>query len=212
MKQKQILIGIAGGTASGKTSVSTEILNAFGGQNQVVIIAQDSYYKDLSHIPFEKRLDFNFDHPDAFDNDLLIEHLKMAVNRQSVEIPTYDHKTHSRWKETLLIEPHKVILLEGILILENQKLRDLMDIKVYIDTDADVRLIRRLKRDIKERARTLDSVLEQYERFVMPMHMQFVEPSKRYADIIIPHGVENKVGVDILMTKIKALLDAHHET
>ncbi|KAB2880200.1 uridine kinase [bacterium] len=212
MKQKQILIGIAGGTASGKTSVSTEILNAFGGQNQVVIIAQDSYYKDLAHIPFEKRLNFNFDHPDAFDNDLLIEQLKMAVNRQSVEIPTYDHKTHSRRQETLLIEPHKVILLEGILILENQKLRDLMDIKVYIDTDADVRLIRRLKRDIKERARTLDSVLEQYERFVMPMHLQFVEPSKRYADIIIPHGVENKVGVDILMTKIKALLDAHHET
>ena len=210
MTQKPILIGIAGGTASGKTSVAREIFNVFGGHNQVVIIAQDAYYKDLSHVPFDKRIDFNFDHPDAFDNDLLIRHLQEALSGKPVAIPTYDHKTHTRLKETLQIEPHKVILMEGILILENQRLRDLMDIKVYIDTDADVRLIRRLKRDIKERARTLESVLEQFERFVMPMHTQFVEPSKRYADIIIPHGVENNVGVDILMTKIKALLDGYH--
>lgn len=209
MTQKQILIGIAGGTASGKTSVAKEIFDVFGGHNQVVIIAQDAYYKDLAHVPFEKRIDFNFDHPDAFDNDLLIEDLKKALSGQAVAIPTYDHKSHTRLKETFLIEPHKVILLEGILILEDKRLRDLMDIKVYIDTDADARLIRRLKRDIKERARSLESVLEQFERFVMPMHLQFVEPSKRYADIIIPHGVENKVGVDFLMTKIKAFLDAH---
>lgn len=207
MTQKPILIGIAGGTASGKTSVAKEIFNVFGGH--VVIIAQDAYYKDLVHVPFDKRIDFNFDHPEAFDNDLLIRHLQEALRGKPVAIPTYDHKTHTRRKETLLIEPHKVILLEGILILENQGLRDLMDIKVYIDTDADVRLIRRLKRDIKERARTLESVLEQFERFVMPMHTQFVEPSKRYADIILPHGVENNVGVDILMTKIKALLDGY---
>lgn len=208
MTPKQILIGIAGGTASGKTSVAQEIVDALGGYNQVVIIAEDAYYKDLAHLPLEKRIAFNFDHPDAFDNDLLIEHLKKALNQQTVEIPTYDHKTHSRRKETQTIKPHKVILLEGILILENPQLRDLMDIKVYIDTDADVRLIRRLRRDIKERARTLESVLEQYERFVMPMHFQFVEPSKRYADIIIPRGAENDIGVDIIMTKIKALLDA----
>lgn len=191
MTQKPILIGIAGGTASGKTSVAKEIFNVFGGHNQVVIIAQDAYYKDLSHVPFEKRIDFNFDHPDAFDNDLLIEHLKQALKGNAVDIPKYDHKVHTRSKETLRIEPHKVILLEGILILEDQRLRQLMDIKVYIDTEADARLIRRLKRDIKERARTLESVLEQFERFVMPMHLQFVEPSKRYADIIIPLGVEN---------------------
>lgn len=209
MTQKPILIGIAGGTASGKTSVAKEIFNVFGGHNQVVIIAQDAYYKDLSHVPFEKRIDFNFDHPDAFDNDLLVEHLEQALKGNAVDIPKYDHKIHTRSKETLRIEPHKVILLEGILILEDQRLRQLMDIKVYIDTEADARLIRRLKRDIKERARTLESVLEQFERFVMPMHLQFVEPSKRYADIIIPLGVENNVGVDILMAKIKTLLDDH---
>lgn len=207
MTQKSILIGIAGGTGSGKTSVSREIFNKCGGQNQVVIIAQDAYYKDLAHVSFDKRIDFNFDHPDAFDNDLLVEHLECALQGQAVDIPTYDHKTHTRSKQTQHIEPHKVILLEGILILENKRLRDLMDIKVYIDTEADARLIRRLKRDIKERARTLESVLEQFEKFVMPMHLQFVEPSKRYADVIIPIGVENNVGVDILMTKIKALLE-----
>jgi uridine kinase len=207
MTQKPILIGIAGGTGSGKTSVAKEIFNKCGGQNQVVIIAQDAYYKDLAHVPFDQRIDFNFDHPDAFDDELLVEHLQKALSGKAVDIPTYDHKTHTRSKETKRIEPHKVILLEGILILDNQRLRDLMDIKVYIDTEADARLIRRLRRDIKERARTLESVLDQFEKFVMPMHLQFVEPSKRYADIIIPLGVENNVGVDLLMTKIKALLE-----
>lgn len=206
MPKKNILIGIAGGTASGKTSVSKEIVRTLGGRKKVVIIAQDSYYKDLPDIPTIPDLGYNFDHPDAFDNDLLIAHLGKALDNQTVDIPCYDHKTSARMTETYRLEPHKVILLEGILILENPRLRDLMDIKVYIDTDDDVRLIRRLKRDIAERARTIESVLDQYQRFVKPMHLQFVEPSKRYADIIIPHGVENRVGVDILMTKIKTLL------
>lgn len=207
MSRKSILIGIAGGTASGKTSVSREIVQTLGGQKNVVIIAQDSYYKDLPDIPTIPGLGYNFDHPDAFDNHLLAEHLTLALNGQTIEIPCYDHKTSARTQETLRIEPHKVILLEGILILESPILRQLMDIKVYIDTDDDLRLIRRLRRDIIERARTIESVLDQYERFVKPMHLQFVEPSKRYADIIIPHGVENRVGVDILMTKIKTLLN-----
>ncbi len=207
MSNNNILIGIAGGTASGKTSVSKEIVKTLGGHKKVVIIAQDSYYRDLPDIPTIPGLGYNFDHPDAFDNDLLIEHLKLALNNKTIDIPCYDHKTSARMAETYRIEPHKVILLEGILILENPKLRDVMDIKVYIDADDDVRLIRRLRRDIVERARTIESVLDQYQRFVKPMHLQFVEPSKRYADIIIPHGVENKVGVDVLMTKIKTLLN-----
>lgn len=204
--KRPIFIGIAGGTASGKTSVSKKIFETLGGHNQVVIIAQDSYYKDLSQIPHQERAGHNFDHPEAFDNNLLIEHLKQALRGDTIHIPNYDHKTHARTSEVTIVQPHKVILLEGILILENPDLRDLMDIKVYIDTDSDVRLIRRLQRDIRDRARTIDSVIEQYEKFVRPMHLQFVEPSKRYADIIIPHGAENIVGVDILMTKIRTLL------
>ncbi len=206
MNKKVILIGIAGGTASGKTSVSREIVKKLGGPKKVVIIAQDAYYKDLPNIPQQDGLGYNFDHPDAFDNELLCAHLKKALKSETIHIPIYDHKTSARMKDTFTIEPHRVILLEGILILENQRLRDLMDIKVYIDTDADTRLIRRLRRDIVERARTIESVIEQYEKFVKPMHLQFVEPSKRYADIILPRGSENVVGVDILMTKIQTLL------
>lgn len=206
MSKRAILIGIAGGTASGKTSVSREIMSTFAERN-VIIIEQDAYYKDLSHLPLEERARFNFDHPDAFDADLLVKHLKQALKSQPVEIPAYDHKTHARLKSTVRIEPHKVYILEGILILENAKLREMMDIKVYIDTDSDIRLIRRLKRDILERARTMESVLTQYETVVRPMHLQFVEPSKRYADVIIPRGVHNIVGVDILKTKIRSLLE-----
>jgi uridine kinase len=207
MTKKHILIGIAGGTASGKTSVAHHIFKVLGGTPDVVIIAQDSYYKALEHLPMQERHQVNFDHPDAFDNELLIAQLRKALSGATVEIPIYDHKSHSRSRETQRIAPHKIIILEGILILENKILRELMDIKVFIDTDADVRFIRRITRDVKERARTFDSVIEQYEKFVRPMHLQFVEPSKRHADIIIPHGIENKVGVDILMTKIKALLN-----
>lgn len=204
---KPILIGIAGGTASGKTSVSKKIFESLGGQHQVIIIAQDSYYKDLAHLPLSERHHFNFDHPDAFDNELLIAQLSKALRYEPIDIPVYDYKSHTRSKEVKRIEPHKVVILEGILILANEGLRSLMDIKVYVDTDSDVRLIRRLQRDIKERSRTIDSVIDQYERFVMPMHHQFVEPSKRHADIIVPRGVENTVGVDILMTKIRTLLN-----
>ena len=205
MSKPHILIGIAGGTASGKTSVANLIYEGVQDCQEVVMIAQDSYYADLSHLPPAERALHNFDHPDAFDSDLLFEQMSAGMRGESFEMPTYDHKTHSRKPETVTITPHKVFLLEGILILSDPRLRELMDIRVFIDTDADVRLIRRLRRDIKERARTVDSVLEQYERYVMPMHHQFVEPSKRHADIVIPHGAENKVGVDLLMTKIRAL-------
>lgn len=205
--KRPILIGIAGGTASGKTSVAKEILAKLGGSQKVAIIAQDSYYKDLPGIPHVPGGGHNFDHPDAFDQELLISHLQKLIRNEAVDVPVYDHKTHARTTEVLRIEPHKVLLLEGILILENRLLRELMDIKIYIEADADVRFIRRLQRDIKERARTFDSVIESYEKIVKPMHLQFVEPSKRYADVIIPRGLENKVGVDLLMTKIKALLD-----
>jgi uridine kinase len=206
MTKKHMLIGIAGGTASGKTSVAHHIFKVLGGTPDVVIMAQDSYYKALDHLPMQERHKVNFDHPDAFDNELLLAHLEKAMRGESIDVPVYDHKMHARSQETMRIEPHKIIILEGILILENELLRNLMDIKVYIDTDADVRFIRRITRDVKERARTFDSVISQYEKFVRPMHLQFVEPSKRHADIIIPHGIENTVGVDILMTKIKALL------
>ncbi len=203
---KSILIGIAGGTASGKTSVAKKVSDTFGVSNQVFIIAQDSYYKDLGHLPMEKRHHVNFDHPDSMDTDLLVQHLTSAIKGHTVDIPLYDYKSHTRSKEVIRMAPHKIIILEGILILENARLRDLMDIKVFVDTDDDIRLIRRIQRDIAERGFSLESVIRMYENSVKPMHLQFVEPSKRYADMIIPRGVENTVGVDILMTKIDALL------
>ncbi|GIO21838.1 uridine kinase [Oceanobacillus sp. J11TS1] len=204
-KNKPVVIGVAGGSGSGKTSVTKSICKRFT-ETSILVIEQDAYYKDQSHLPFEERLKTNYDHPFAFDNDLLVEHLHQLLEYQSVEKPVYDYKVHNRSKETVHVEPKEVIILEGILILEDPSLVDLMDIKVFVDTDADLRIIRRLSRDIKERGRTLESVIDQYMQVVRPAHLQFIEPSKRYADLIIPEGGENHVAVDIMASKIENIL------
>ena len=198
-----MVIGICGGTGSGKTTVSHKILDAVG--DRVVYIQHDHYYKDLSHLPLEERRGLNFDHPDALDTDLLVEHLVQLRAGCGIERPVYDFTVHTRKAETVRITPKTAVLLEGILIFEHARLRSLMDIKIFVDTDADIRLIRRLRRDIAERGRTLESVIEQYQKTVRPMHLEFVEPSKRYADLIIPEGF-NPVGVDLVVEKIKAML------
>lgn len=204
---KPLVIGIAGGTGSGKTTVVRAILNALD-VSRVSLLEQDSYYKDQKHLSFEERLKTNYDHPFAFDSDLLVEHLEELLSGRPVKKPVYSFITYTRTDETVTVEPTDVIIVEGILILEDKRLRDLMDIKVYVDTDADVRFIRRLVRDIRERGRTVESVISQYLEVVRPMHQQFVEPTKRYADIIIPEGGMNKVAVDVLVVKIKSILDA----
>jgi uridine kinase len=205
---KNIVIGIAGGTASGKTSVARKIHETLGGDERVAMIQQDMYYVDLSHVPAEHRMKHNLDHPDAFDAELMLSHLQALKAGRAADIPVYDHRTHSRSPEARHVDARRVILLDGILILHDARVRDLMDIKVFIDTDADLRFIRRFQRDVYEMARPAEHVIEQYIHVVRPMHEQFVEPSKRYADVIIPHGVENRVGVDILMTKIRTLLES----
>lgn len=205
MKNKPVVIGVAGGSGSGKTSVTRSICKRFSDKT-ILVIEQDYYYKDQSHLPLEERLNTNYDHPLAFDNDLLIEHLHALMNFKSIDKPVYDYKIHTRSDETVFVEPKEVIILEGILILEDPRLVDLMDIKVFVDTDADLRIIRRLLRDIKERGRTLDSVIDQYLGNVRPSHLQFIEPTKRYADIIIPEGGQNHVAIDIMATKIETIL------
>lgn len=206
MSDKPVVIGVAGGSGSGKTSVTRSISQRFTDKT-ILVIEQDYYYKDQGHIPYEERLNTNYDHPLAFDNDLLIEHVKSLVELQAVDKPVYDYTRHTRSNEVVRVEPKEVIILEGILILEDQRLLDLMDIKVFVDTDADVRIIRRMLRDIKERGRTIDSVIEQYINVVRPMHLQFVEPTKRYADIIIPEGGQNHVAIDLMATKIQTILN-----
>jgi len=201
------IIGIAGGSASGKTRVAHAIVEELG-PDEVQVIDQDSYYRDLSHLPLDERKNQNFDHPSSFDNELLLDHLTLLRQGGGVDKPIYDYTAHSRSSRTERVEGHSVLVLEGILVLDDARLRELMSIKVFIDTDPDVRLIRRLRRDVTERGRSVESVLTQYEASVRPMHQQFVEPSKRYADIIIPEGVENHVGVDILRTKVHALVSS----
>ncbi|WP_080874281.1 uridine kinase [Oceanobacillus timonensis] len=204
-KNKPIVIGVAGGSGSGKTSVTRSIYDRFK-ETSILVIEQDAYYKDQSDLPFEERLQTNYDHPLAFDNNLLVEHLKQLIAYQPIEKPVYDYKVHNRSNETIHVDPKEVIIVEGILILEDADLVDLMDIKVFVDTDADLRIIRRLLRDIKERGRTLESVIDQYIQVVRPAHMQFIEPSKRYADLIIPEGGENHVAVDVMASKIENIL------
>ncbi len=203
--KSHILIGIAGGSGSGKTLVAKRIVEELGS-DKVIIIQQDSYYNDLGYLTLEERKKQNFDHPDAFDHQYLIAQLKDLLVGKSIDQPIYDYAIHSRKKETRRIGEHVIIVLEGILILLDPGLRRLMDIKVYVDTDADVRLIRRIRRDVTERDRSLESILDQYENSVRPMQLQFVEPTKRYADIILPEGGFNLVAVDLLKTKIQALL------
>ena len=200
-----MIIGVTGGSASGKTSVSQAILSMFKDEN-IAMIEHDSYYKDQSQLTFEERTKTNYDHPLAFDTDYLIAQLKEVQNGRAVDIPTYDYANHTRSEKTYRQEPVDVLIVEGILVLENEKLRNLMDIKVFVDTDDDVRILRRIRRDIEERGRTLDSVITQYMDAVKPMYHQFIEPTKRYADVIIPEGVSNTVGVDILTTKIASIL------
>ncbi|MBT2643684.1 uridine kinase [Bacillus sp. ISL-41] len=206
MDRKPVVIGVAGGSGSGKTSVTKAIYDSFKSQS-ILMIEQDYYYKDQSHLPMEERLKTNYDHPLAFDNDLLIQHIQKLLRHEAIEKPVYDYAIHTRSNEVVHVEPKDVIILEGILILEDERLRDLMDIKLYVDTDADLRIIRRLLRDIKERGRSMDSVIEQYVNVVRPMHNQFIEPTKRYADVIIPEGGHNHVAIDLMVTKIQTILE-----
>lgn len=205
MYNKPIVIGVAGGSGSGKTSVTRSICNRFSDKT-ILVIEQDYYYKDQSHLPFEERLKTNYDHPFAFDNDLLVQHLNDLIDNKSIAKPIYDYKRHTRSDEVDIVKPKEVIILEGILILDDPKLVELMDIKLFVDTDADIRIIRRLLRDIKERGRTLDSVIDQYIGSVRPMHREFVETSKHNADIIIPEGGQNLVAIDIIASKIETIL------
>jgi uridine kinase (EC 2.7.1.48) len=203
---KPVVIGVAGGSGSGKTTV-TKAISRLLGEQSIVIIEQDAYYKDQKDKPFEERLKTNYDHPLAFDTDLLIEHIHRLLEYKPIDKPVYDYKTHTRSERVIHVEPKRVIILEGILVLEDERLRNLMDIKLYVDTDADIRIIRRLIRDTKERGRTMESVINQYLSVVRPMHNQFVEPTKRYADIIIPEGGKNTVAIDLLATKIRSVLE-----
>ncbi|WP_411504013.1 uridine kinase [Brevibacillus centrosporus] len=200
-----VLIGVAGGSGSGKTTVARELFRQFQNDS-VTMIEQDSYYKNQDHLKMEERQLTNYDHPFAFDNDLMLSHLQDLLKGKAIKKPIYDFKEHTRKKETLLIEPKDVIILEGMLILEDERIRGLMDIKVFVDTDADVRIVRRMLRDIEERGRSMESVVNQYLNVVRPMHLQFIEPTKRYADVIIPEGGYNRVALDLLSTKISNIL------
>lgn len=200
-----VVIGVAGGTGSGKTTVAREILRR-AGTKQISLIQHDAYYKDLGDLPLAQRAMQNFDHPDALDNNLLIAHLKELKAGRAIEMPVYDFTTHTRTERTQRIDPRRVILVEGILIFADRVLRRTMDVKIYVDTDPDIRFIRRLERDIAERGRTMESVIQQYLATVRPMHQEFVEPSKRYADVIIPEGGFNEVAIEMIAARIKALL------
>ncbi len=200
-----MIIGICGGTGSGKTTITRRIIEALSEAN-VVVLQQDNYYRDMPELPFEERVRQNYDHPASMDTPLLVEHLRRLRGGDAIERPTYDFANYRRIEETVRIAPRSAIIVEGILIFENRALRDLMDIKIFVDTDADLRFLRRLVRDISERGRTMESVVEQYLTTVRPMHMEFVEPSKRYADVIIPEGGHNEVGIDLVIQKIRSLV------
>lgn len=202
-----LIIGVAGGSGSGKTTVVNHIIDRIGADN-ILLLQHDSYYRDLKHLPLKERIKQNFDHPSSLETELMIRHVKALMEGYQVEIPIYDFSKHIRKEETKLVDPKKIILIDGILIFAEKELRDLLDIKLYVDTDDDIRLLRRIQRDILERDRSLESVLSQYQKFVRPMHLEFVEPSKRYADIIIPRGGENDIALDmvnaLIQNKIKS--------
>jgi len=200
-----LVIGIAGGSGSGKTTVAQEILDRVGAE-RIAFLQHDSYYKDLSGLPPRLRAELNFDHPNSLETELLTEHIMSLREGREVEVPIYDFSIHSRTSQTFTVTPHRVILVEGILIFVDAPLRKLFDIKIFVDTDADLRFIRRLQRDISERGRTTDSVIKQYQATVRPMHLEFVEPSKRYADVIIPEGGFNTAALDMVAARIQSLL------
>jgi len=201
---KRLVIGICGGTGSGKTTITERIISVLSPES-VLVLQQDHYYKDFPHLPLEEGARQNFDHPDSFDTPLLIEHVRQLAEGRPVDRPVYDFTKHERASHTVRLNPSPAIILEGILIFENKALCELMDIKIFVDTDADLRFIRRLGRDIRERGRTIESVVSQYMATVRPIHMEFVEPSKRHADVIIPEGGHNEVGIDLVIQKIRAL-------
>ena len=204
---RPIVIGVAGGTGSGKTTVTNRILEHVGTEH-ITYIPHDAYYRDLSHLPPHLRTRVNFDHPNALETELLIEHLKALRAGRAVEIPSYDFTTHTRTQQTQRVEIAPVVIVEGILVFVEPELRELFDVKLYVDTDADVRFIRRLRRDVEERGRSVESVCEQYLSTVRPMHLEFVEPSKRYADVIIPEGGFNMVAIEMVAARIRGMLDA----
>jgi uridine kinase len=203
--KEPIVFGVAGGTASGKTTVARTILDAVGA-SRVAYLPHDAYYKDRPDLSFEERTLVNYDHPNSLETKLLVKHIRALLDENSVEVPVYNFTTHRRTDETILVEPSPIILVDGILIFTKRRLRELMDIKVFVDTDPDVRFIRRLNRDMHERGRSLDSVVSQYMETVRPMHLKFVEPSKRFADVIIPGGGLNRVAIDMVVAQMHALL------
>ena len=203
--KRPVIIGVTGGSGSGKTSVSRAIFDSLNGHS-LLMIQEDSYYKNQDDISFDERVKVNYDHPNAFDTDLLIEQLSDLLEWKAIDIPVYDYVQHTRSKKTVHVEPKEVIIVEGILVLNDPRLRDLMDIKIFVDTDDDIRIIRRIKRDLEERGRSLQSVIDQYLSTVKPMYHQFIEPTKRYADIIVPEGGENQVAIDILVTKVRDII------
>ena len=204
---KPVIIGIAGGSASGKTTIARKIIETFENTNSITIIKEDDYYNDQSNMPFEERKKTNYDHPLAFDHELMRFQLLELMNNRIIEKPTYDYTTHNRSTVTEIVEPKDVIIVEGLFVLEEKEIRDLLDIKVFVDTPNDVRFIRRLVRDINERGRVLENIIEQWLTTVRVMHEEFIEPSKKYADVIIPEGGGNSVGIDLLITKINSILN-----
>ena len=200
-----LVIGIAGGSGSGKTTVAQEILQRVG-PSRIAFLQHDSYYKDLSGLPPAQRAEVNFDHPNSLETELLISHIASLRDGKAIEVPIYDFSTHSRTTKTFTVQPRRVILVEGILIFTEPALREMFDVKIFVDTDSDLRFIRRLQRDISERGRTTESVIKQYQLTVRPMHMEFVEPSKRYADVIIPEGGFNAAALDMVVARVQALL------
>ncbi len=208
-RQSSIVFAVAGGTASGKTTVARAILDAVGA-SQIAYLPHDAYYKDRPKLSFEERTLLNYDHPNSLETKLMVKHIKALVAGKTVQAPVYDFTEHRRTEETVIVEPCPIILVDGILIFTRRKLRELMDIKVFVDTDPDIRFIRRLRRDMDERGRSLDSVIKQYLETVRPMHIKFVEPSKRYADVIIPGGGLNKVAMEMVVARLKAMLPGQY--
>ena len=200
-----IVIGVAGGTGSGKTTLVKALVNRFG--DNITVLSHDNYYKRHDDLTYEERTKLNYDHPDAFDTDMMIDHLQQLKNGRAIDCPTYDYTIHNRAEATLRIEPRKVIVVEGILIFTSKVLCDQMDIKIFVDADADVRLCRRIRRDVKKRGRTIDSVIEQYLTTVKPMHEQFVEPSKKNANLIVPEGGKNLIALEMIINRIQRHID-----